>query len=441
MLADRAGVIGLQTAISLLEDGYRITILAKHFPGDRSVEYTSPWYVPSSIFSRYFYFRGLSYLSSTFHLVLKVALICVSLPCCCFQHFLTQTNHRAGAQWRSHASAGDTEQQKWDIETYNYWLSIIARELNEPDTTVKSGLGVCFRDGLYTIKQNLLNLLPQIYDSLFYSSDAENPWFAKNVLSFKAVPSIEIAGQTSHGHTYNSVMINVPMYLDYLHDTAISLGATCVRATLPRSSNLAGTLRYAADKLRENHVTAGIDAFVNATGISAKFLVPDEGVYPVRGQTITVKGEAKRITTIDASPSNPTPTSPSIMYILPRPHSGTSVLGGTKQAHSWNGEPDPKTTAEILERAKKWAPELLNGDGEFEVVSVQVGLRPGREGGARVELEQVRQPGGVGDAFVVAHAYGHAGAGYQNSVGSAKKVVGLLEDYFGTGAAREEAKL
>lgn len=40
-----AGVIGLTTAL-VLRDTYptsRITVVAKHFPGDRSIEYTSPW--------------------------------------------------------------------------------------------------------------------------------------------------------------------------------------------------------------------------------------------------------------------------------------------------------------------------------------------------------------------------------------------------------------
>ena len=50
---------------------------------------------------------------------------------------------RAGAQWRSHACSTDLEQQAWDVKTYNYWLSVLARELNEPDKTAKSGLGVC----------------------------------------------------------------------------------------------------------------------------------------------------------------------------------------------------------------------------------------------------------------------------------------------------------
>ncbi|KAI8144782.1 hypothetical protein BJV82DRAFT_512735 [Fennellomyces sp. T-0311] len=39
-----AGVIGLSTAVALQMKGYRVTVLAKHFPGDpNNIEYTSPW--------------------------------------------------------------------------------------------------------------------------------------------------------------------------------------------------------------------------------------------------------------------------------------------------------------------------------------------------------------------------------------------------------------
>ena len=58
-----------------------------------------------------------------------------------------------------------------------------------------------------------------------------------------------------------------------------------------------------------------------------------------------------------------------------------------------------------MESCKELAPELLGGDGEFEVLSVQCGLRPAREGGTRVEKEVFE--GGV----KVVHSYGHAGAG------------------------------
>lgn len=40
-----AGVIGLTSALTLREayPSSSITVVAKHFPGDRSIEYTSPW--------------------------------------------------------------------------------------------------------------------------------------------------------------------------------------------------------------------------------------------------------------------------------------------------------------------------------------------------------------------------------------------------------------
>ncbi len=44
-------------------------------------------------------------------------------------------------------------------------------------------------------------------------------------------------------------------------------------------------------------------------------------------------------------------------------------------------EVNSETTNAILEGCKSLAPELLARDGSFEVLSVQCGLRPGRENG------------------------------------------------------------
>jgi D-amino-acid oxidase len=68
-------------------------------------------------------------------------------------------------------------------------------------------------------------------------------------------------------------------------------------------------------------------------------------------------------------------------------------------------------TQSILERCKAIAPEILNENGEFEVLSVQVGLRPTRTRGARVEIEQVSGTEKSEGKFVC-HNYGHHGAGY-----------------------------
>ena len=70
-------------------------------------------------------------------------------------------------------------------------------------------------------------------------------------------------------------------------------------------------------------------------------------------------------------------------------------------------------------------PELRTAsDGGFEVISEQCGLRPGREGGPRMEVEV------VGGKKVV-HAYGHKSSGYQHSVGSARLVVKMVTESVG----------
>lgn len=143
-------------------------------------------------------------------------------------------------------------------------------------------------------------------------------------------------------------------------------------------------------------------------------------MYPTRGQTILVRGEASKASTFEGIGR--------IYYVIPRKGSGTSVLGGTMQPGNWDVEPDEETTREILKGCKVLAPELLSGEGEFEVLNVLVGLRPSREGGARVEREVVE---GEGRRWRVVHAYGHSGAGYQNSVGVARKVVRLVGEFEG----------
>lgn len=67
-----------------------------------------------------------------------------------------------------------------------------------------------------------------------------------------------------------------------------------------------------------------MDLFVNATGLGARSLVPDEFLYPVKGQTVLVKGEAREAKTTDRN-----------RYVIPRPGSGTTILGGTREVGVW----------------------------------------------------------------------------------------------------------
>lgn len=205
----------------------------------------------------------------------------------------------------------------------------------------------------------------------------------------------------------------MPVYLSYLQDKAKSEGIEIIKSRLPTTSGFDGVLE-AAEQLAEARGRGSADAFVHASGLGAFKLCDDKAMYPVRGQTVLVKGEAAAERTRSGGGI--------IAYCIPRPGSGTTILGGTRDDGNWSETPDPKITSNILKQNSWQVPELLTSpSGGFEVISVQCGLRPGRRGGARVEPEVV-------NGKKVVHAYGHAGAGYQNSIGSARLVVKLVSE-------------
>lgn len=88
-MLNSAGVIGLQTSLTLAEAGHKVTVIAEHFPGDESIHYTSPW---------------------------------------------------AGAIWRSHATAEQKEDCEWDVQSYATWMRIAEQY---PKQAREMGMQVC----------------------------------------------------------------------------------------------------------------------------------------------------------------------------------------------------------------------------------------------------------------------------------------------------------
>ncbi|KAF2717341.1 FAD dependent oxidoreductase [Polychaeton citri CBS 116435] len=349
-----AGVTGLTSALLLAENGYNVTVVAAHVPGDSSIEYTSPW---------------------------------------------------AGGHWRPHSTPSEPELCDWDIQSYKHWLKVIEGE--KSSTLPKSGL--------------------KLFDSYHFWDGPTNEeiWWAPHVLEFRQLsetisPISDINEQTTKGNPLihegfvcKAMAINVPQYLLYLQQEARTAGVEIIKARLPDKSSFLAAI-VAAERLARESGRGDVDCYVNCTGLGASKLCNDKDMYPIRGQTVLVKGEAHATRTRIGKDYT--------AYCIPRPGSNSTILGGTKEVGVWDETPSEETTKTILERASWQVPELLTGkDGGFEVISVQCGLRPGRKGGPRMEREI------VGNRKVV-HAYGHAGAGYQNSIGSAKAVVRLVED-------------
>ncbi|KFY08031.1 hypothetical protein V492_06589 [Pseudogymnoascus sp. VKM F-4246] len=237
----------------------------------------------------------------------------------------------------------------------------------------------------------------------------ENPWYKDVVPNYRVLPASELPPGYDSGSIHSSVCINVAIYLPYLISQCIVNGARLSRADLSHISDAASL----------HHSGKPADIVVNCTGLLASKLggVMDTKVVPVRGQTVVVRNEATPMLATSGTDDGPD----ELCYIMQRAAGGGTVLGGTYQVGSWEAAPDMDIAAMIMKRAVEVCPELTGGKGVegLSVVRHGVGLRPVREGGARVEKEK------VGEVWVV-HNYGHGGWGYQGSYGCAQGVVELV---------------
>jgi glycine/D-amino acid oxidase-like deaminating enzyme len=272
-------------------------------------------------------------------------------------------------------------------------------------------------------------------DSLHFweQTPTEDLWWAPHVQDFRQISTLHDpirsinsrspadAPKIKYGAASRAISINAPKYLFYLQERARALGVVIFQSRLPTDGGFGKALAY-AEGISHAINRGKVDVFVNATGLGAIKLCGDTQMFPIRGQTVLVKGEADATRTRyhDGSFGKGT-----ISYCIVRPGSGTTILGGSMEVGNWSEKPDPEVTARILKRCALLAPELLTGEeGGFEVLSVQCGLRPGRNGGPRVEKE-------VMGARKIVHAYGHAGGGYQNSIGCADDVLRLVRECVG----------
>ncbi|RFU23963.1 hypothetical protein B7463_g12372, partial [Scytalidium lignicola] len=322
------------------------------------------------------------------------------------------TSPAAGGHWRPHSSSSpsDAEQREWDARTYNVWRELLASKekegLSKEEIEKKVGLGIRESRNYWGMESSETE-----------GGDGRGLWWRETVEGLEV-----LRGKNQSGEVVN-----------YGDDGVI-------RTTVDMSTGLSGVVDDVKKKISEFKKGEEIVALVNATGLVARhFVEKDEAakLYPVRGQTVVVRGEAKMGRTFSAYDGPD-----SIAYVLPRVGSGTTVLGGSKQVGNWDVNEDKELTVKILEVIKRegLAEELRtdtkNGEKGFEIIKVGAGLRPARKGGPRVEVERNKSGKGgkkINDVWVV-HAYGHAGGGYQNSIGSAEKVTRLIGELLGSKA-------
>ncbi|RSH93947.1 hypothetical protein EHS25_006600 [Saitozyma podzolica] len=265
-------------------------------------------------------------------------------------------------------------------------------------------------------------------------------WYQDLTPNYRFLKGDELPRGFKHGIGFHTFTLDAPRYLGYLASQVRSRGIPVIR--------------YRVSSLDEAYSLPGIgavDLVINATGLGARTLlgVEDSLVHPVRGQTVLVKAPHVR-KNINHKDAHERPEEK--CYIIPRPGpEGHVILGGVQQAGRWDTQPEPDTARRIIERALKACPELST-DGTVEgveIVSHNVGLRPSREGGIRLELEERvigngtdgrlvphGATGGRGRQVAVVHAYGIGPAGYQSSKGVGEEVADLAVGYVRRRAAK-----
>ncbi len=224
---------------------------------------------------------------------------------------------------------------------------------------------------------------------------APQPWWASATRDFRSAPGEEIPRGYAGEWRFTVPSTEMVPYLHWLTDRFVAGGGILVRRRL---SALTEAVGYAP-------------VVVNATGLAARELAGDPAVHPARGHVVLVANPGLTVSVRDEDHPG------GMAYIHPR--SRDVVLGGTFEPGSHDPVPAEATARAIVERCTELVPELRGA----RLLGQLVGLRPARDGGARVEVE-----GGW-----LVHNYGHGGAGMTLSWGCADEVVRL------TRAARADA--
>ncbi|CDR40559.1 CYFA0S05e01838g1_1 [Cyberlindnera fabianii] len=330
-----AGVIGLTSALVLAEKGYKVRVIAAHFPTDPlNSKYTSPW---------------------------------------------------AGAHFRPFPSHTDKdfEDSKLTRETYNYFKTL-AKE--EPESSVRWIEGVDWLE-----------------DQGIYGATAKG--YYEGINELRELPKEALPKGVNYAARYDTWVLNSPFYIQYLmRKLTFKYGVEFVKTELISLKQLC--------QVYPNAIV------VNASGTGLQY---DGGIDPdsflIRGQTLLLRVPQ------DCPYLNKTITHQSKeglwTFVIPRPCHGGLILGGTKQLDDYQATPKDEDTAKLVERAKVLYPEVFI-DGKLDIRNINVGFRPARKGGIRIEAEKQGKD-------TIVHAYGAGGMGYELSYGVAKKVAKLVD--------------
>ncbi|KAL1882131.1 hypothetical protein VTK73DRAFT_2222 [Phialemonium thermophilum] len=223
---------------------------------------------------------------------------------------------------------------------------------------------------------------------------------------FHVLPESQLPKGVKHAVSFTTVTINAPKHMEYLYRRLRDQYG--VRFVRQRVSSLQDAFANPATRV----------AF-NCTGNASRSLpgVEDHKCYPTRGQVVLCR--APRVTSNIMRHGRDYET-----YVIPRPGSnGNVILGGYMQRRNSDCATYSYETKSILDRTRELSSEVCQE--EVEILAAFAGLRPSRDGGARIERENISV---AGETRIVVHNYGAGGTGFQAGYGMAWEAVRSVED-------------
>src|SRR6266487_495976 len=220
-------------------------------------------------------------------------------------------------------------------------------------------------------------------------ADVPAPVWATALPGFRPSHPDELPAGFATGWWYPAPIVDMPTYLQYLHDRFVDEGGKL-------EQRVVGSLAEAV---------AEAPIVVNCTGFGAHDLVPDRSLPATPAQLVVTQhpGIDEFFAEHDES-AEP-------IYILPQ--RDRVVLGGSAERQRTDMVPDARISTAIQRRCAVVMPRLRDA----RVVHERVGLRPTRP---RVRVERAA----VGRRHVI-HNYGHGGGGVTLSWGCAREVLAL----------------
>lgn len=281
---------------------------------------------------------------------------------------LETTSAVAGAVWGPYTMS-DTRVLRWCLET---WGELKHLAETHPESGVRMAFGM----------------------EAAHEATTPPEWIVE-LGDYTSVPDDELPAGYAAAWRYHVPVVEMHSYITFL-TTELSALDVPVDVRPPARSL--------------DDVATEADVVLNCTGLGARELVPDAGMYPVQGQLVVVDNPGIEGFFID----DPGPRSEEPTYFMS--HGDHVVLGGSWVPHSDRTTADHDVGKAILARCAAIEPALATA----RVREHRVGLRPTRR---RVRLEREDHP-----SRTIIHNYGHGGSGVTLSWGCAIDVRRLLVD-------------